>query len=230
MLTRGHEFSHNYSMSDLIIESHSSEAGVSAKHRQMLEAAAELFMAHGYGSVSMDAVARTAGVSKATLYAHFESKERLFAKMVGEVCRRNTAGEGMFPERVDDVVVVLRAIGGRGLRFLVQDRTLAIYRMVMAECARFPELGAAFMANGPQGFRDRLQTWLAAQTVSGRLVAGDGKIAAEHFMALIKSGLFMRATLGLPPLPSDAEIDSTVDAAVDTFMKAFGVKAHSLQA
>ena len=212
-------------MSDLVLDKPLPEADVSPKHRQMLDAAADLFMAHGYGSVSMDAVARAAGVSKATLYAHFASKERLFATMVGEVCRRNTAGEGMFPEQVDDIVAVLRAIGGRGLRFLLQDRTLAIYRMVMAECVRFPELGAAFMANGPQGFRDRLVTWLAAQTRAGRLLAGDGEVAAEHFLALIKSGLFMRATLGLPPVPNEAEIERTVDAAVDTFMKAFGLRA-----
>ena len=212
-------------MSDLVLDKPLPEADVSPKHRQMLDAAADLFMAHGYGSVSMDAVARAAGVSKATLYAHFASKERLFATMVGEVCRRNTAGEGMFPEQVDDIVAVLRAIGGRGLRFLLQDRTLAIYRMVMAECVRFPELGAAFMANGPQGFRNRLVTWLAAQTRAGRLLAGDGEVAAEHFLALIKSGLFMRATLGLPPVPNEAEIERTVDAAVDTFMKAFGLRA-----
>jgi TetR/AcrR family transcriptional regulator, mexJK operon transcriptional repressor len=198
------------------------ESEVSPKHRQMLEAAAELFGAHGYGSVSMDAVARTAGVSKATLYAHFASKERLFATMVGEQCRRNTAGEEMFPQQVEDVVQVLRAIGRRGLRFLLQDRTLAIYRMVLSESSRFPELGAAFMENGPQRFRDRLAQWLAAQTAAGRLAAGDGGIAAEHFLALIKSGVFMRATLGQPPVPDDAEIASTVDAAVDTFVKAFG--------
>jgi TetR/AcrR family transcriptional repressor of mexJK operon len=198
---------------------------VSPKRRQMLEAASELFMAHGYGLVSMDAVARKAGVSKATLYAHFASKERLFATMVGEVCRRNTAGEEMFPEHVDDIVEVMRAIGRRGLHFLVQERTLSIYRVVMAESARFPELGAAFMVNGPLSFRDRLAAWLAAQTAAGRLAAGDGVIGAEHFLALIKSGLFMRATLGLPPAPDEAEIGSTVDAAVDTFMKAFGQTA-----
>jgi TetR/AcrR family transcriptional repressor of mexJK operon len=196
--------------------------GTSPKRRQMLEAAAELFMAHGYGTVSMDAVARVAGVSKATLYAHFASKERLFATMVDEVSRRNTAGEEMFPDAVEDIAEVLRTIGGRGIRFLLQERTLAIYRMVLAECARFPELGAAFMANGPQSFRDRLAGWLAAQTAAGHLAAGDGQIASEHFLALIKSGVFMRATLGLPPAPDDAEIDFTVGAAVDTFMKAFG--------
>ena len=39
----------------------------SPKRKVILEAATELFMAHGYGAVSMDAIARAAGVSKATL-------------------------------------------------------------------------------------------------------------------------------------------------------------------
>ncbi len=43
----------------------------SPKRQLVLDAAASLFMAHGYGAVSMDAVARAAGVSKATLYAYF---------------------------------------------------------------------------------------------------------------------------------------------------------------
>ena len=54
----------------------------SPKRRAILNAATELFAARGYGAVSMDAIARAADVSKATLYAHFESKDRLFATIV----------------------------------------------------------------------------------------------------------------------------------------------------
>ena len=54
----------------------------SPKRRQIVDAAQALFLAHGYGAVSMDAVARTAGVSKATLYAYFDSKDQLFATIV----------------------------------------------------------------------------------------------------------------------------------------------------
>ena len=63
----------------------------------MLEAAASLFMAHGYGAVSMDAIARAAGVSKATLYAHFSSKDRLFATIIDEACRQKIALGELLP-------------------------------------------------------------------------------------------------------------------------------------
>ncbi|MGH8326678.1 MAG: TetR/AcrR family transcriptional regulator, partial [Steroidobacteraceae bacterium] len=58
----------------------------SPKQRSIAEAATRLFMAEGYDAVSMDAIARAADVSKATLYAYFASKERLFASLIGEAC------------------------------------------------------------------------------------------------------------------------------------------------
>ena len=50
-------------------------SGSPKKSEMMLEAARRLFAEVGYEAASMDLVAKTAGVSKATLYAHFESKE-----------------------------------------------------------------------------------------------------------------------------------------------------------
>ena len=47
-----------------------------ARHA-ILEAAAELLLSRGLGAVSMDAVAETAGVSKATIYRWWPSKEML---------------------------------------------------------------------------------------------------------------------------------------------------------
>jgi len=46
-------------------------------------------------------------------------------------------------------------------------------------------------------------------------------VATEQFMALLRSGVFLRASLALPPEPTDAEIDATVAAAVDTWQRAF---------
>src|SRR6476659_7929583 len=69
----------------------------SPKRRAILDAARGLFMTEGYGAVSMDAVARSAGVSKATLYAHCGAKDRLFAAIIHEACetmRRTSGVEG----------------------------------------------------------------------------------------------------------------------------------------
>ena len=193
----------------------------SPKRHAMLEAAASLFMAQGYGAVSMDAVARAAGVSKATLYAHFSSKEQLFATIIGDACRQKIAlGEELLPADTTDVHAALTSFGSRLLRFFLEDRPLALHRVVIGESPRFPELGRAFYDNGPKALLGMFAGWLTEQTEVGRLAVHDPAMAGEQFVALLRTSLFLRASLGLARA-TDAEIDATVAAAVMTFLKAY---------
>lgn len=193
----------------------------SPKRQLVLDAAAELFMGQGYGAVSMDGIARAAGVSKATLYAYFSSKDQLFATIIGEACRQNIAVANMLPGNETDVRAALTAFAGNTLRFLLEDRALAIHRVVISESLRFPELGRAFYDNGPGVFRRVFGEWLAGQTAAGRLAVRDPPLAADQFIGLLRGGLYLRATLGLAPPPAEAEIDATVAAAVETFVRAY---------
>jgi TetR/AcrR family transcriptional repressor of mexJK operon len=191
----------------------------SPKHRAILNAATELFVARGYGAVSMDAIAREADVSKATLYAHFESKDRLFATIVQVACQENFIPSDDLPGGDTAEEAALRTIGGRILRFFLRDRSLAIHRLVIAESVRFPELGRAFHENGPVAGRRRLAAWMAARPA---LVVPEPEIAAEQFLALLRAGVYLRATLGLAPGPDEPAIDAVVTAAVRTFLRAYG--------
>ena len=57
-----------------------------AKRRAILDAAKILFLSKGYANTSMDAVATEAGVSKLTVYSHFNDKETLFSSAVVAKC------------------------------------------------------------------------------------------------------------------------------------------------
>ena len=194
----------------------------SPKRTAIVAAARELFVTQGYGAVSMDAVARAAAVSKATLYAHFESKDALFASIIGQACRDNIVFDGRLPECGTDVATDLTLIGRRILRFFLEPRTLAIYRVVIAESGRFPELGRAFYEAGPAVLTGVFAEWLAAHVAAGRLALPDPEAAAGQFLGLLRTGLYMRATLGLTPAPDDAAVDATVASAVDLFVRAYG--------
>ncbi len=193
----------------------------SPKRRQVLLAAEALFMAQGYGAVSMDQVARKASVSKATLYAHFPSKDALFATIVADKGTDNVLGDDLFPRHVVDLRAALEAIGLRMLRFMLRERTLAIYRIALAESARFPELGHAFHQNGPQRFCDRFCVWLADLQIQGLVETPDPVMAANQFMALMRCGVFLRRSMSQPPEPTEAEIVSTVTSAAATWLKAY---------
>jgi len=195
---------------------------ISPKRRQILQAAEALFLAHGYGAVSMDAVARQAQVSKATLYAHFRSKDGLFASIVANKGDDSPVVESLFPDDVADLRAALLEIGGRLTRFLLRERTLSIVRIAIAESARFPELGPAFYANGPDQFRDRFRAWLETLAARGLVRTPDTLTATHQFMALLRSNMFLRATLDMRPRPTEDEIDATVNSAVETWLRAFG--------
>jgi TetR/AcrR family transcriptional repressor of mexJK operon len=200
----------------------------SPKRQAVLDAAATLFMAQGYGAVSMDAVAREAGVSKATLYAHFASKDQLFATIIGEACRSKIAAAEVLTKAdvssPSEVGEALRQFGVRMTRFLMEPMTKAIYRVVVAECVRFPELGAAFYEGGPAHFLRFFSEWLGEQMSAGRLRDADPEVAAEQFVALIRGSMNVRATVGLAVNDDDATVQRHVANVVDTFMRAFGAE------
>ncbi|MGH6740100.1 MAG: TetR/AcrR family transcriptional regulator, partial [Bradyrhizobium sp.] len=59
----------------------------SSKRRQILEGARKVFMDLGFDGASMGEIARSAAVSKGTLYVYFADKNRLFEAIVEEEAR-----------------------------------------------------------------------------------------------------------------------------------------------
>jgi AcrR family transcriptional regulator len=55
------------------------------RRKQILDAAAELFSRSGYHGVTVDAIARRAGISKGNLYWYFKSKREIFQLLFDDV-------------------------------------------------------------------------------------------------------------------------------------------------
>src|SRR5215470_20138922 len=86
-----------------------------SKAESVLSAAKRAFLAGGFGAVSMDAIAREAGVSKATVYAHFGSKEDLFGAVVADVAEERFGGFSALELDPRDIDVSLTTIARRFL-------------------------------------------------------------------------------------------------------------------
>ena len=191
------------------------------KEQQILGAAGTLFMAQGYGATSMDAIARKAGVSKATLYARFRNKEELFAAMIAAACRRH-AESLIGPEIAQgDVGAALRRMARDFLVLLLSPQAGAIYRIVIAEGPRFPELGRVFYDSGPRRTLDRLSSYLQHADERGLVRIAEPRRAAEQFAGMLKGDLHLRHLLGLAEKPQAAELDRLVDGAVAAFLRAY---------
>lgn len=116
------------------------------KATQILNGALQEFLARGYSGTSMDRVAATAGVSKPTVYNHFQDKEGLFRALVQKIARERFQLK-FNPELFSDPPEV----SFPRLLSLVVD-TIAtdteyhdFVRLVIGESGRFPELARTFI-------------------------------------------------------------------------------------
>jgi AcrR family transcriptional regulator len=184
---------------------------------RILDAARRLFMVHGYGGTTMEAVAREAGVGKATVYARFADKAALFAAIVIEEGEANAAL--LLPRVAGDLAATLRGIASRLLDLLLSPNTIATHRIVAAEIARFPELGAIFFRSGPERLLDALGGFLAAAMARGQLRAAAPRIAAAQFIELIRGELGLRAMLGVPV----GDTRPVMEAGVEAFLRAYAI-------
>ncbi len=192
------------------------------KRAQILLGAAKVFATDGYEGASMARIASVAGVSKGTLYNYFDSKAALFTAYVTDTCGQTLAHVFDRRDQLDDPASVLHGIGRRMLAMMLSDAGLAMYRMVIAEAAKFPNLARVFFDAGPARAIAFMAEWLAEETRRGRLSVPDPDFAAEQFFNLCQTRLVMRRKLAMLPDPPSGDIDRVVSASVEMFLQTYG--------
>ena len=189
------------------------------KRDAILRAGAQVFMQQGFGSANMDEVARLAGVSKATIYSHFDGKQELFGAIITGRCRAmipviEAAALGDQPP-----AEALRIIGRRFLDLLMSKGPLSLYRVVLSEAARFPDLGQTFYKSGPDLVAAALAEYLARQHQAGVLDAPAPRVSAEQFFGMVLGQSHIRLMLGISETaPGPEERGRIVELAVRTFL------------
>ncbi len=108
---------------------------------EILAAALETFVEHGYAATRLEEVARRAGVTKGTLYIYFESKEALFKAVVREnvlpilaTAEQIGGDERVPPERL------LRQLVANWWEGMNGPHLAGLPKLVMSEASNFPEL------------------------------------------------------------------------------------------
>lgn len=191
-----------------------------AKPQQILDAARDLFIRDGFGGTSMDAVAKAAAVSKATIYAHFSSKEELFGAMMSAECGRYWPELMEMEVPVGAPVEVLHALARRFMRFITGSYAISLLRIVAAESARIPELGRIFYEAGPARGRARFADFVRYLDRTGVLNAADPVKTTDHFFSLMRGDLHIRCLIGIEA-PSEEQLDTHAREAVELFLKLY---------
>lgn len=200
------------------------------KHMEIIAAGTAAFIAKGYDGTSMDEIAASAGVSKQTVYKHFADKERLFSEIVLATTERVEEVValvlGTFSE-TGDLEEDFRQLGRRFLSVVMQPELLKLRRLVIATSDRMPELGRAWYQNGFERVLAALAATFRRLTEKGLLRTNDPHLAANHFAGIllwipVNEAMFT----GNDHPRSPPELEHLADAAVNTFLAAYGNRSR----
>lgn len=195
------------------------------KYDQVIRGARSVFMQDGFEGASVDDIARTAGVSKATLYSYFPDKERLFMEVVTCECRKQADGALDEIDQTADPRQVLRLVGERLQQFVLSDFGRNVFRICVAESDRFPSLGHEFYECGPKLVREQLGNYLRCATERGEFEIKDFDLAADQFAELCKADIFARILMGVATSFTPEEARRVIDGAVDMFCARYAASA-----
>lgn len=195
------------------------EAGRAELRRAaFLKAARDVFLEYGYEAANMAEIVKRAGGSLSTLYAQFGGKKGLFEAMID--ARVTDLTEQMHIELAAHAPLRegLRRIGEAFLFKQLEADSLDVFRLMVSQAKKFPDLAEAFGKRGPEAVRRALAEYLVDRANAGEIKISNPELAAATFFDLVRSRIQFRALLLPSYQPTEAEVRETVDRAVKVFL------------
>lgn len=160
-----------------------------ARHEELLDAALDLFLEHGFELTTIEMIAARINMTKRTVYARYADKASLFRGAVQRAIEQQ-----IVPRRVlegfdnGDLTETLASIARLRIGQVMTPNGLRLQRIINTESYRFPEI---FTANYEQSARPVIDfvAGLLDRAIAARQIAPtDSALAASAFMSMVISG------------------------------------------
>jgi TetR/AcrR family transcriptional regulator, regulator of autoinduction and epiphytic fitness len=188
------------------------------KVEQILAGAMQEFLAHGYAGASMDRVAACAGVSKATVYSHFQDKEGLFKALIEQMARQKFNSIFGTVTLEGEPATVLRQLGAKALDVMMNDKEHhAFMRVVVGESGRFPELAQVCVRSMTKPVLETLAKYLATHP---ELNVPDPEAMARILLGTLVHFHITQEVLhgkDIVPMESDRLLDTLINLIVKSY-------------
>jgi AcrR family transcriptional regulator len=181
------------------------------KKRQILYGAREIFLLNGYAGASMDEIAVQAGVSKGTLYNHFDSKDDLFKSLIYAEGERITRDLPTLDPEYPNPAYAVRQIGIAILQIMEVPATVATLRLVIGTLGRLPRLGEEFLTQSLGPTVERIAEYLDTHVATGNVQIQDTHTASEQFARWCLAHVMERVLVPDPPRETEADYAAWVE-------------------
>ncbi len=197
-----------------------------ARRRQILAAASSLIQEKGYGATSLDAVVERAGCSKSAIYEFFGGKEGLISALSDDIVEELSLALSGFADAPPDLDRVLQSYAEHAMTLILDEKHIAIVRVVVSEVWRFPKLGEAYFERGPAAVQTHFAEFLTRQTALGNIAIADPARASRHFWGLMLWDDLHARLVGAREAPDPGEIQIHARRVVTTFLQLYGTQGQ----
>lgn len=189
------------------------------KRAAILDAARDAFLNLGYEGASMEGIAAAAGVSIMTLYRHAEGKEDLFAAVIANICdHSDPAKQAQIAAIVQKPLKeILVFIGVVFQEKLADKETILLFRVVMAETTKFPQLAEMAYRGFVSTHESEIAALLGQKKESKDVSAANRQKLSTAFVSHLIGTDILRTLLGLKGAAA-AERRKRAEAATDNLM------------
>ena len=187
---------------------------------KVLDVATDYFLKYGYEGASINAMARSSGISKESIYCYFIGKKQLFEAVIGRelVEYRRSLDALDATLRTMELRDALIRVAETTLALITTDRTLALRRLIFEETARSARVGQQYYKIGPAQLYGVVEKVLDTHAHVSEF---DVPALSRHFVALMSWRITLERECAVRQQPTAAEIAKRAREIVGDFMKAF---------
>jgi AcrR family transcriptional regulator len=191
-----------------------------AKEQEVLDVATEYFLQHGYRGASINAMARSSGISKESIYRYFSSKQQLFEAVIGRelIEYRRSLNRLDVTLRSMELRAALITVAEAILGIITTDRTQALRRLIFDEATRSPEVGQHYYKIGAAQAYTVLESVFETHAHQSDF---DVPTLARYFAGLLCWRVTLERQCAIRNALTAQEIAELASTVVDDFMKAF---------
>ena len=193
------------------------------KRKHILEAAKKLFLKMGYHGSSMNQIAKEAGVTKLTVYNHFQDKEPLFYCAIEETCEESINARPIGLSASSDFLSHFHQACELAMNIINLPEAIKLEHLLLELAAEKNPLALQFYNASHQKMCDVWQDFFVQATQLGFIQADEIEKQINLILSLLLGVRHHEVLLGIRPSPDAIETDQIIGESIELFMMKYKV-------
>lgn len=188
------------------------------KRAKILQAAKSIFLKMGYHATNMNQIAKEAGVTKLTVYNHFQDKANLFICAIEESCEESIRAKQFELTPESDFRQALYLMCQRALSIIYLPEAMKLDRVLFELAAEQSPLTQQFF---DASHTRMCHVWcdFFEQAIAFKFIQADAPLKQTELIISLMLGIrHQQVLLGLAPVPTADEIDQIIQHAIEIFL------------